>query len=192
MDGRGFQRTAYNRRRMSILQHAPRLDRTEAAALARARFGLVASATPLPSERDQNFLLSTGAGDRYVLKIANAAESREFIDAHVAALTHPTTRTDLCPRIVPSLSGVPIVEAAGHLVRLVTWIAGRPLAEVRWHSPDLLENLGARLGELGRALESFDHPATHRDFYWDLARGPLTIRERLALVDDPTLRQTIE
>jgi hypothetical protein len=36
----------------------------------------------------------------------------------------------------------------------------------------LLEDLGRRVGALAGALATFDHPAIHRDFHWDLARAP--------------------
>jgi len=35
----------------------------------------------LPSERDHNFLLTDDSNQRFVLKIANAAESRDFLEA---------------------------------------------------------------------------------------------------------------
>ena len=74
-----------------LLQQAPRLSAADAGRLARNLYGLDAAATPLPSERDQNFLLratgDSGTGGlgthdrgqntvRYVLKIANATEDR--------------------------------------------------------------------------------------------------------------------
>ena len=66
---------------MSLLQQAPRFDLAGAARLAQELYGLDAAASTLPSERDQNFLLTTAAGDRYVLKIANAAENRAMLEA---------------------------------------------------------------------------------------------------------------
>ena len=59
---------------MSLLQQAPGFDNAGAVRLARELYRLDAAASPLPSERDQNFLLTTTAGERFVLKIANAAE----------------------------------------------------------------------------------------------------------------------
>ena len=46
---------------MSFLQQAPQLSVAEAERLARDLFGVTASASPLPSERDQNFVLTSGA-----------------------------------------------------------------------------------------------------------------------------------
>ena len=61
---------------MDVLHHAPALTEVEAADLGRRLFGVEGTATPLPSERDQNFMLVTAAGDRYVLKIANSTDGR--------------------------------------------------------------------------------------------------------------------
>ena len=65
----------------AVLEHAPRFDPNSAARLAHQHYGVDATAYPLPSERDQNFLLVTTAGDRLVLKIANASEERAMLDA---------------------------------------------------------------------------------------------------------------
>lgn len=178
--------------RMSLLQQAPRFDVAKAVAIARGWFGLDASAGPLPSERDQNFLLETSSGARFILKIANATESSAFLDAQNAVLSWLGSRVDFCPRLVPAQTGEVRVQVEGHLARLVTWLPGRTLAETRWHSPRLPQHLGSRLGDLDRALEGFDHPAVHRDFYWDLARARHTIAERLPLVSDSSMRRIVE
>src|SRR5690349_6663647 len=54
-----------------VVQSAPQLTAKEAERLARDVYGIDAAAAPLPSERDQNFVLRSGAG-RFVLKVANA------------------------------------------------------------------------------------------------------------------------
>ena len=59
---------------MQLLEHTPDFDVDTAAAIAAERFGIRARAQALPSERDQNFLLTNEAGERFVLKIANVRE----------------------------------------------------------------------------------------------------------------------
>ena len=179
---------------MSLLQQAPRLTADEAVHLARTWYGLEAAASPLPSERDQNFLLVTAAGARFVLKIANATEAIASLEAQNAAMAHVAARSDACPRVVPATTGEMIVRLPGspHLVRLVTYLAGTPLAEHPRRSTSLLEDLGRRLGEIDSALAGFDHPAVHRDFHWDLANADRIVRDYLPLVADPTLRALVE
>lgn len=177
---------------MALLQHVPCFEPRTAAEIARDLYGLAAAATALPSERDQNFLLETSGSDRFVLKIANGAEDRSFLEAQNHAMEH-VGALGLCPRVVPTRDGEPIACAPdGHLVRLLTWIPGDPLGSVPRHPAELLDDLGRRLGELDRALADFDHPAIHRDFHWDLANGFRVIGEHAGRVADETLRALVE
>lgn len=180
---------------MSLLQQAPRFDLAAAASLARDLYGLDAVASMLPSERDQNFLLITAAGGRYVLKIANATEPREMLEAQNDAMAHVAAdRVAFCPRVLPTIAGDTIGVAPGdaHLVRLVTYVPGVPLAESGRRTPALLESLGRAIGRLDEALADFDHPAIHRDFHWDLARAASVIGEYRPLVSDAGYRELLE
>jgi len=173
---------------MSLLQQAPRFDAPAAAHLARDLYGLDSTASPLPSERDQNFLLATPAGERFILKIANAAEAGDMLDAQNAALEH-VAAVGLCPRVLPSTDGRAIAVApSGHFVRLLTWMPGTPLGSVDTRTDSLFEELGLKLGRLDEALASFDHPAIHRTFHWDLSRGFEVVQASAPLVGDPALR----
>ncbi len=71
-------------------------------AIAEKYFGIQASADELPSERDRNFLLSTRDGEKFVLKIANANENRETLEAQNAMMSHLAERVAFCPRVVPA------------------------------------------------------------------------------------------
>lgn len=172
---------------MQLLNHTPTFDPESAREIAEENFGIRASASALPSERDQNFLLTNDAGEKFVLKIANALESRELLEAQNAALAHLNSRISFCPRVLPSLNGERIRKYSNYFVRLVTYLPGVPLAEAQPHSPELLRNLGRKLGQLARALADFDHPAVHRDFHWDLANGNRIINEYSGLIAEREL-----
>jgi len=67
---------------MHLLQHVPQFSTARVLEIAREFYGLDGcTPSPLPSERDQNVLLTTKSGQRFVLKIANALESAAFLDA---------------------------------------------------------------------------------------------------------------
>ena len=139
-------------------------------------------ASPLTSERDQNFLIATSAGPLAVLKIANALEDPAMLVAQQAVMAHVARGFALCPRVIPTRSGAGTVTAAApggksHTLWAVSFLPGVPLGTVRRRPPALLEDLGGRIGELTRALDGFDHPAIHRDFYWDLANARRYIDE---------------
>ena len=76
-------------------------------------------------------------------------------------------------------------------MRLVTYLAGIPLAEAGARSTALLESLGRTVGRLDRALVDFDHPAIHRHFHWDLANAASVIAEHLPLIHDDSDRQLV-
>ena len=176
--------------------HAPSFDAETAAAIVAKDFGVHGSARQLPSERDQNFLITNSAGEKFVLKIANALEDRALLDAQNAVLKHLEPRISFCQRLVPACSGDDIVtirtpSGTSHLARLVHYLPGVPLGEIKPQSNELLRDLGRKLGQLDRALVDFDHPAIHRDFHWDLANGNRILSEFGALVKDESVRELV-
>jgi 4-aminobutyrate aminotransferase-like enzyme/Ser/Thr protein kinase RdoA (MazF antagonist) len=165
---------------------------------ARGLYGLEGSVQPLPSERDQNVLLTTTAGERFVLKISNAAEDPRVLDLQNQALVRIADREPGLglPRVRPTLYGtlmgsVRDAEGVAHQVRALTWVPGTVLALARPHTPALLHSLGALLGAIDRALATFDHDAADRDLKWDPRRAGW-IREYVRHVDDPARRALVE
>jgi Ser/Thr protein kinase RdoA (MazF antagonist) len=174
-----------------LLEHVPVFGTSAAIRIAEDLYRIRASASALPSERDQNFLLIDSAGETFVLKIANALETRALLDAQSSALEHLRGRVSFCQQVVPSTSGELIETVEGHFVRLMTYLPGVPLAEIKVPSPELLRDLGRKLGQLDRALADFDHPAVHRDFHWDLSNGSRVINEFGPLITDINLRELV-
>lgn len=172
---------------MSILQFRPRLTAVAVQQIAQSHYQLTATATPLPSDRDQNFLLTTESGQKFVLKIANGLEKRPMLELENAAMSHLAQHGICCPQIVPTASGTAITTISPqdqtHFVRLVTHLPGKPLAVVE-HTEDLLVAIGRLLGQLSQALATFAHPAAHRDFHWDMQQAHKIIRQHLPLIPD--------
>jgi 4-aminobutyrate aminotransferase-like enzyme/Ser/Thr protein kinase RdoA (MazF antagonist) len=184
---------------MALVQSAPRVAAADAVHFARTLYGLHATATSLPSERDQNFHLISASGEHYVLKIANAAESYPMLDAQNQAMraVAANSASPLCPRVIHSLDGsaictVSAADGTQHLIRLLTYLPGVPLAMVKPHTPTLLADLGRVMGEIDRCLCDFDHPAAHRDFHWDVAQAGPVIRSRLDDITNPDRRSLVE
>ena len=167
-----------------------------AAKIAAEHFGIRGDARQLPSERDQNFLITNSAGEKFVLKIANALEDWELLDAQNAVLKYLEPRISFCQRLVLALAGNEIIavqapNGTAHLARLVHYLPGVPLGEIKPQPNELLRDLGRKLGELDRALVNFDHPAIHRDFHWDLANGNRILSEFSGLVKDAGVRELV-
>ncbi|RLT40570.1 MAG: aminotransferase class III-fold pyridoxal phosphate-dependent enzyme [Chloroflexi bacterium] len=184
---------------MPHLSHTPTFSPADAAALAAHLYGIAATATPLPGERDQNFRLQTAAGDSFVLKIANGQEDAGLLAAQTEALRR-AEQTGICPRVLPAADGGWMTQIAGpngsrHWVRLLTFLPGTPLAQQPRQTPALLRDVGRRVAQVDAALADFDpstgsghrHPAIHRDFEWDLARGLAVIEEYAPLIADPQM-----
>lgn len=182
---------------MSIAHDRPRFSSEAACRLARALYDLSVSASPLPSERDQNFYLQAGDGREFVLKIASAAEDRAILDLQHQALARLAGQPILCPQLCLTSAGEQMATAAGpngssHLVRLLTYVHGAPLAEFRPHSPQLLYRLGRTLGSMDRALASLSHPAMHREIKWDMQQAPLVIRRHLEEIVTPERQRLVQ
>src|SRR5215510_13807978 len=179
-----------------MLEYSPSFSFEEATALARDLYGLDAAASRLPIERDQNVLLQDRSGEKYVLKIANALEDRALLDAQQQAMARVAERAPLGQRIAPTRSGALLSEIRSafgmrHFVWMVDWLPGVALGDLKRHSPELLRDLGRRVGRIDRALADFDHPAIHRDFHWDLANGLSIVREYESLIMDAETRKLV-
>jgi 4-aminobutyrate aminotransferase-like enzyme/Ser/Thr protein kinase RdoA (MazF antagonist) len=148
---------------------APRFTSQEAARIAEELYGVRAAATPLPSERDQNYLLRPEDGNWFVLKIANREEQRDVLEFQNAVLAR---LGENCPdlRFPGMVDG--IAEFEGYLVRLQTWVNGDVLAKAS-QSDELLASLGHAMGRIARALDGFDCPAAHRTLRWDVRHADL-------------------
>jgi Ser/Thr protein kinase RdoA (MazF antagonist) len=164
-----------------------------ASELLRQQYGLQGSLEPQDSERDQNFLLRTRAGDRYVLKIANSAELESITDFQVSALIHleQSRVADRVPKVVRTIDGqtrirVSTDDGQFHTARVLSWLPGRPLRSDAI-SAVALYRMGETLALLGRALRDFEHPASDYPLLWDIKQAGL-LRELLDTVADEALR----
>jgi Ser/Thr protein kinase RdoA (MazF antagonist) len=181
---------------MDLVRYSPNIDVETAAEFLRNTYGIHGRLSLLPSERDQNFLIAKEDNDHVVLKIANAGESLSLIQAQNEALAYAASQLSFCPRIITTQQGASVTEIESdkgiHLVRLVTYIEGVPLAQVRSENSALLEDLGRKLGMFDRVFSTFDNEAFHRDFHWDLSNGPRVLTEYLGLIADRDLRHLVE
>jgi Ser/Thr protein kinase RdoA (MazF antagonist) len=154
-------------------------------------YGIRCVAEPLPSERDQNFLITADTGEKFVLKIFNPEEWKTVAAAQNWVLKHLEQRVSFCQSVITGLSGRMLGIWNAQWVRLVTYLPGVPLAEIRPHTPGLLQDLGRKLGQLTHALADFDHYAVHRDFHWDLANGTRVVSQYAELVTNDRLRELV-
>ena len=161
------------------LESIPRFTAAEALAAAKREFGIAGAMSALPSERDQNFLITAEDGGKFVLKIANRDDGPELLDFQNQAMRCVDASAPDCrvPGIVRSLGGRDIASmrdagtGADHGLRLLTWIEGDVLAKSTQRGPALFESIGLGLAKVDAALRDFSHPAMHRVLQWDVRRA---------------------
>jgi 4-aminobutyrate aminotransferase-like enzyme/Ser/Thr protein kinase RdoA (MazF antagonist) len=183
---------------MTDLSHpAPQISAAEAESLAKVIFGVTGTASPLDSERDRNYRLTTASDAGWILKIVNSTEPQLESEFQTALLHHVgKANADLIvPHLKASISGDFLASTVAkngekHAVRLVGWLAGTPLAQVK-RTHELMRSLGQSLGDLGRSLQGFIHPGALRDLDWDL-RHAARARSRMRFVRDAGRRAILE
>jgi 4-aminobutyrate aminotransferase-like enzyme/Ser/Thr protein kinase RdoA (MazF antagonist) len=165
-------------------------------------YGLVGTLKELVSERDQNFLVETADG-QYVLKIANLAEDRHFLELQNAVLKH-CAKVDPelgVPKLIPSKDKSDLVDWSTshgtHATRLLTYLPGQLYSSAAkslsvLESSKLLASLGTFMGRLSRAMKGFGHPAAHRpDFLWNLD-NTLAVKPWIVDITTPERRALVE
>ncbi|MCB9432004.1 MAG: aminotransferase class III-fold pyridoxal phosphate-dependent enzyme [Ardenticatenaceae bacterium] len=164
-------------------QTRPHFSEAQAAHIAQTHFNVSGPIRQLPSERDQNFLITVSPDEQVVLKIANSQEETAVLDLQTQAMLHLAAHNPAAHpyRLYPSTSGeimLPIADNNGnrYLTRLINFIPGTLLAHVNPQTPDLLHSFGKLLAETDKALADFSHPAAERDLHWDLRQAPAMIR----------------
>ena len=147
------------------------------------------SVNRLDTERDDSFHVVTDSGE-YVLKISHPGDDPHFIGMQSAAMRHASEAGLPVQLLVPTTDGSTHPIEHGRVMRLLTWIPG-DLLQAHWPDAAGLETLGERLATLNAALASFEHPAAHRTFAWDL-RAIGELRELLNLAPTPTVATVID
>ena len=179
-----------------LLVPPPRFDEAEIARIAADRFGVTGSLRALYAERDQNFRLTTTAGEEFTFKIANAAEDIAVLDLQSRALLDiaeydpelPVPRA--CRTRDGELMHIERRGADRFGMRLLTFLPGEPLAQ-RSGTAALRREVGRLCAQLGRALRRYTHPRADHKLIWDIqhAGDGLTLNEHQA---DPERRRMIE
>ncbi|MFW9975073.1 MAG: aminotransferase class III-fold pyridoxal phosphate-dependent enzyme, partial [Candidatus Thorarchaeota archaeon] len=176
----------------------PNFKTNEVRDIVKSLYGLSGDIRELPSERDQNFHIIADTGEEYVLKIAAESERRETLEMQNSAMHHLSSSYSKInsSMIKRSINGLEIETntRAGktHFVRLVSYLPGRVLAQVNPHTPELLADLGRFVGSISACLASFDHPAAHRVFYWDLQNASSVIEKYNELITEDTRRELVD
>ena len=138
-------------------------------------YGLTGTLQRLPGE-NLNFLVTTGSGMRFVVKIVGPDMPEEVVEMECAAVQHAVTEgfrvrlpetlrnkyNKLETRITLPMNGP-------YRLRLMVFVDGFSMTDMSDISENLFDNVGETVALFGQAMQSFDHPAAHRDHRWNLA-----------------------
>ena len=159
----------------AVVAEPPCLPLAEVESAVQRQFGLGGVYVPLVSERDQNFRLGTSSGSEYVVKITSSAEPAIVTDFQIAALEHlEHLAVPQVPTVARTLDGQDSadIEHAGatHKLRVVSYLAGVPLASVQMDH-ERVRDLGKALARLDIGLQDFSHAGERPRLLWDLQRA---------------------
>ena len=154
--------------------------------------------TPLVSERDRNFLISTG-DEKAILKISNHKEEKGVLSFQNEALLHLEKSTNLkLPKVKKSKSGEYLERRAigeeDCFIRMVSYVDGVPLDDIKFKNPDLKLlhiAMGDFLAKLGKGLHGFTHPHESHRLLWDVAQTE-NLFSLLGCIQDRQKRKAIE
>jgi len=142
-------------------------------------------ALKLPGEVDFNFSIKVENSAGFILKISRPEVNENYLDFLQKLLQFIAINSENFsgPKVVKDTQGNTISEITddfGNIrkVRLLTWVSGRVWDEVNPQLNNLRFGLGAQCGLLTNALQGFEHPASRREFVWDVAQSLWTKEHR--------------
>ena len=157
----------------------------------------VAEQRALGGEVDQNVWIRTGVGEQFLVKVSVAGDDgslswQEALSDHLAR----TTPELPVPRLVPARSGERMLAVGSgdgdvRVMRLLTWLEGRRLADIEQAPRELLYDLGAVAARLTQALSGFPPQRMSHSHHWDLRRSSQAVEDNLPFIADSRDRECV-
>lgn len=176
----------------------PRFSTEEVKKFVNQLYDLNVKVNPLVSDIGQNFHIVDQSGKEFVFKIANPEENMEMLDMQNKAMGHLSVNNKSIhsPIILKTVRCEEIEQVKKnddifYNARMLTYLPGIFLADVKDHSSDLLYSLGEKLGSMDKTLADFYHPAAYRYWHWDLKNAADLISDT-DKITDARKRSTVE
>ncbi len=172
-----------------------RAGRGRATAFLRDAYALDAIVERVAGE-NENYLVATPGGTRYVLKIGGERTTADEIaleHAAVEAVQAVGLGVDL-PRLVPTTGGAWYAVYGSEpprLARLLTFVEGAAWSARPPASAARRRGTGHTIGLMARALSEVNVPAAHRTHGWDLTRAGAWWHE-VSTIEDPSKRRLLD
>lgn len=150
----------------------------------------VRSLERLGGEVDQNFRVSDTDGRLFFARVTQDEPLSIDIAWQNQLLAHlaRTVPALPAPRIVATVTGAQQSslshDCVPFVLRVMTWLPGRPLVEFAHHPPALLRELGEMAGNVSLGLSGLARPTGLAGHDWDILRGRELINSSIDFVDD--------
>lgn len=174
---------------------SPQISTEQALVLLRANYGLSGDLRPLGSQQDLNYRVDSERG-RFVLKICRGEYAIQELQAQHAALKHLAGHAAVkVPQVIAAGNGQDLLtlEVGGQAVhvRLLEYIDGQSLTQLKHLVPELVTGLGRLCAEIDLALATFEHPGLERTLQWDARHANALIEHLLPVIQDEQRRTLI-
>ncbi len=145
----------------------------DAIQIAELYYGIDASVKPLNGYEEQNFLLTTISGEKYILKVASQDFNLSLLQAQTAVINHLSTSS--INRAVPSCIDNKDGNAITHVrignqafyVRILRYLEGHFWVDETNKTPELYQSFGELLGRMDYYMKGLYHDALDRKYVWD-------------------------
>ena len=175
-----------------MLEFRPDFSVEEVIEILRDIFDLSGKINPLPSERDQNFLVETPCNEKFVLKIANSVEKEGNLTLQNKLMDFIHENNHFNHPKVVSKNGKSIFTYKkgndNYYIRLLTYLTGIPFSEYSPKNDTCFLAYGEFLGYLTQSLEMFldyDDDFVLKDFHWDLKHADVYITKYKTYIKEP-------
>lgn len=158
--------------------------------LAKEYFQLEGELKALDSYSDQNYRLTTAAGDQYVLKFSLSEDDQNVVMMQNNVLQHLAAKDSGLgvPRVIKAadqsdLVQLPMDDGSTVCMRVLSFLPGCLWFQVEMGSRTFFEKIGAFLGELNRFMVDFNNPHAKRFLNWDLRYAMAAFEYTTDIVD---------
>ncbi|MCW1952798.1 MAG: aminotransferase class III-fold pyridoxal phosphate-dependent enzyme [Flavobacteriia bacterium] len=139
-------------------------------------YGLEGVLKPLHGEIEQNYQYISSKQEVFVVKLSPASKKdRIFFETALLDKLTETKKNNTPHLIKDKLGNAFTIISNEHketfILRILSWVPGRPWGSVNPIVNDHREELGKQLGKITAALEGFEHPHDRSKNDWDLAQA---------------------
>jgi Ser/Thr protein kinase RdoA (MazF antagonist) len=175
---------------MAVADTKPKISTDEVNHWLQRYYSLNGRLESLPGDRDLNFKLINDNDEKFVCKIGDVSEGINVLSAQNALMAYLNQcNFPAIPNVVISNEGESLINVTAddgdtYVLRVLTYIPGKPMAEFSPYSYELIRDFGRTMGLLDRALSGFDHPSFHYHFNWDLDKAVNVVEKYHLLISN--------